>query len=136
MRYCRLCCPRDLVMPVWWRLIVALVVGSGCAAHRVAAAEDVDFTRDVRPILSRYCFKCHGPDEKKREAALRFDVRDGAVKAAESGALAIVPNEPDKSELIHRVLSKDADEVMPPPATKDALSAAQKETLRRWIAAG
>jgi len=95
----------------------------------LARAADVDFTRDVRPILSRHCFKCHGFDDKARKARLRLDVREDAVKKA------IVPGKPDDSELVRRLFAGD-DEVMPPPATKNPLSDAQKQTLKRWIAAG
>lgn len=95
-----------------------------------------DFNREVRPILSHYCFKCHGPDEKARKAKLRLDLREHAVGPAKSGDPAIVPGDLAKSELLHRINSTDEDEQMPPPSTKKQLSAAQKETLRRWIAAG
>jgi hypothetical protein len=96
----------------------------------LARAADVDFTRDVRPILSRHCFKCHGFDDKARKAHLRLDVREGAIKKA------IVPGKPDDSELIRRINATDADEVMPPPATKNPLTDAEKQTLKRWVAAG
>ncbi len=76
------------------------------------------------------CFKCHGPDEKTRKAKLRLDVEKVAHKSV------IVAGQPDKSELIQRVFSRDADKVMPPPSTKTALSKEQKDLLRRWIAAG
>src|SRR5438093_7285711 len=84
-----------------------------------ARAADVDFTRDVRPILSRHCFKCHGFDDKARKAKLRLDVRYGAVKKV------IVPGKPDDSELVRRIFATDAAEVMPPPVTKNPLSDAQ-----------
>ncbi len=95
-----------------------------------------DFTRDVRPLLSRHCFKCHGPDEGSRKSGLRLDVRDVALKPAKSGASALVPGKPDESELVKRIFTTDADEVMPPPSTKHQLTSAEKETLKRWIAAG
>jgi len=91
---------------------------------------DPDFTREVRPLLARYCFKCHGPDEKTRKARLRLDDPKIAHKAV------IVAGQPDKSELIQRVFSRDADRVMPPPSTKTSLSKEQKELLKRWVAAG
>lgn len=102
-----------------------------------ASAEDsVDFLRDVRPILSAHCFKCHGPDDKTRKGGLRLDQREEALKPAKSQARAIVPANPGESSLIERIQSEDPDEVMPPPSTKSPLTSAQKETLRRWIAQG
>jgi hypothetical protein len=101
-----------------------------------AAANDVDFNRDVVPILSANCFKCHGPDPEQRKAGLRLDHRDQAVKPVDSGETPIVPGKPDKSELVRRIFSNDTSERMPPPESKKELTQAQKETLRRWIAAG
>ena len=80
-------------------------------ATRVIAADVPDFSRDVRPILSQHCFKCHGPDDKARKGGLRLDVRESAVKEAKSGAIALVPAQPDKSELVARIFSKDEDEL-------------------------
>lgn len=100
------------------------------------AAEAPDFAREVRPILSRYCFKCHGPDEKTRKGELRLDFRDAALAPAESGAPAIVPGKPEKSELIVRIFTDDEEEIMPPKSTKQAMTAEQKDVLKRWIAAG
>ncbi len=104
----------------------------------IASAQDTgpDFNRDVRPILSQYCFKCHGPDDGKREAGLRLDVREAVLRATESGATAITPGKPDQSELLRRIESSETDIVMPPPASNMTLTAAQKKTLREWIAAG
>src|SRR4029079_16950510 len=88
-------------------------VAACLAALNVAAGQErLDFNRDVRPILSAHCFKCHGPDEKVREAGLRLDLGDAASKALESGATAIVPSRPDKSELVRRIFSADKDELM------------------------
>ena len=98
--------------------------------------DTVDFLRDVRPILSGHCFKCHGPDEATRKARLRLDTPDGAVLPARSGYPAVVPHDPEESELVLRILSDDPSELMPPPAAKLPLSATQKETLRRWIEQG
>ncbi len=100
------------------------------------AASAPDFTREVRPILSRYCFKCHGPDEATRKGGLRLDERSAALREAKSGAIALVPGKPEESELIARILSQDPEEVMPPPSAKLELSAAQKDVLQRWVAAG
>lgn len=115
----------------------ATLLASVCCFLTVAAAADgPDYGRDVRPILSQFCFKCHGPDETKREAGLRLDLREAAVKKAESGEQPIVPGEPAASELIRRIHSTDTELQMPPASTKLQMSAAQKETLKKWIAAG
>ena len=106
------------------------------AATRLFADDAPDFSRDVRPILSQHCFKCHGPDDKARKGGLRLDIRDSATKEAKSGAVALVPGQPDKSELVARIFSTDEDELMPPPSTKRTLTPEQKDTLRRWVAAG
>jgi hypothetical protein len=95
----------------------------------------VDFRRDVLPVLSKNCFHCHGPDDKAREAKLRLDVREDAIKDRD-GIKAIVPGDPKLSEAIVRVTSKDEDEVMPPPKQDKPLSAAEVEILRQWIAQG
>lgn len=100
------------------------------------AAAAVDFNRDVVPILSNNCFKCHGPDSSERKARLRLDVRDVATKPAESGAIAIVPGKPDKSELVQRIFSDDDDERMPPPKSNKHLTDAQRQVLKQWIAQG
>ncbi len=120
---------------------LALIVFLTCGSVLLAAEEGnvsttPDFIRDVRPILSQYCFTCHGPDESTREANLRLDRRENATKPADSGAIAIVPGKPEESELLRRILSGDENERMPPPSTKMRLSPTQKETLRRWIASG
>ncbi|MCP5541733.1 MAG: DUF1553 domain-containing protein [Akkermansiaceae bacterium] len=96
-----------------------------------AGAEKVVFNRDVRPILSRHCFACHGPDAKKREAKLRLDRREDAVAAE-----AFVPGDAGASELIARLFSDDPDEVMPPPDKGEPLSDAQKAALKAWIEQG
>jgi hypothetical protein len=113
---------------------VYMVVPRGALQAEDAPA--VDFSRDVRPILSNHCFKCHGPDAAERQGGLRLDLREAALAAAESGEHAIVPGEPAKSELIERITSADADLRMPPASEKKPLSAAQQDILKRWIAAG
>jgi len=124
------------------RLQMCWLLGWSCAIVRLsvplAATEPAppDFNRDVRPILSAHCFKCHGPDDKVREAGLRLDQRDAATAKLESEATAIVPSQPQKSEVIRRIYSADTEELMPPPAANKALSAEKKEILRRWITAG
>ncbi len=101
-----------------------------------ATPSDVEFNRDIRPILSDNCFTCHGPDEKARKANLRLDVRDVALAPAKSGAVSIVPGNAAKSELLKRITTKDADDLMPPTKTGKQLTTAQVDLLRRWIEQG
>ena len=107
------------------------------AMTHARAADAPSFEREVRPILSRYCFKCHGPDEGQRQSGLRLDVRDGAIKSADSGKIAIVPGKLDAGELLRRInLPDGSEEKMPPASTKFELTAEQRDILKRWIAAG
>ena len=94
------------------------------------------FTSQVRPILARHCFKCHGPDDKARKAKLRLDLRNQAVRPAASGAVPIVPGKPEESELVQRIFAEDASERMPPAAAKVPLSEPDKQVLKQWIADG
>lgn len=95
------------------------------------AQSKIDFNRDIRSILSDKCFACHGPDTTKLKGKLRLDVRDLAVKKG-----AIVPGKPADSELVRRIDAADAEERMPPPKSNKTLTAAEKDLLKRWIAAG
>jgi len=99
-------------------------------------ADTVVFNRDIRPIMSDTCFHCHGFDAKARKGGLRLDIRDEALKAGKSGALAIVPGKPDESEVIKRLFTKDEEDLMPQKESHKTLTAAQKELFRRWIAQG
>jgi hypothetical protein len=101
-----------------------------------ADAEKVDFSRDVLPILSANCFVCHGRDPSTRKAKLRLDTREHAVTVREDSAPAITPGKPDGSDLIGRISAKDEDDRMPPADKGRALSPAEIETLRAWIAQG
>ncbi len=117
---------------VWLLGHVILACGSLSAADPPL---QLDFVRDVRPILSDKCFRCHGPDEASREADLRLDDRESALGDGDREA-AIVPGKPDASELIARIESTDADEQMPPPDSGLTVSRAELERLKAWIAAG
>jgi hypothetical protein len=103
------------------------------AAGPVIGQEKIDFARDVLPILSDHCFRCHGPDEKARKADLRLDRKEDALR---STSPVIVPGKSTTSELIKRVVSNDADEVMPPPRTNKKLTATQIAVLKKWIDQG
>ena len=114
-----------------------MVVCLSLVTTQARAADTPSFEREVRPILSRYCFKCHGPDEGQRQSGLRLDVRESAIKSADSGKPAIVPGKSDASELIRRIhLADGSDEKMPPASTKFELTAEQRDILKRWIASG
>lgn len=100
-----------------------------------AASAQVDFDREIRPLLGNYCFKCHGPDEKARKAKLRLDTREGLFTKIKERA-PFVPGEPEQSEAIRRILTKDPDEKMPPPDTKHELTAAELDSLKNWVRQG
>ncbi|MCA9049756.1 MAG: DUF1553 domain-containing protein [Planctomycetaceae bacterium] len=107
-------------------IIVAVMFSS-----TVAAGDAIRFDRDVRPVLSEYCYACHGPDKNHREAELRLDDRESVIDHG-----AIVAGRPDESPLIDRILSADPDLVMPPPKTGKKLSADQQKLLTDWIRGG
>ena len=100
---------------------------SGFAAP--AFATEIDFARDIQPILSDNCYACHGPDEEDRAADLRLDTQDG-VKTVLS------PEDLLNSEFIYRIVTDDPDDAMPPPDKKDPLSATEIALLKRWIQEG
>ncbi len=100
-----------------------------------ALAEPIDFSKQIRPILSENCFFCHGPDDKKREADLRLD-DEAAAKKNNDGVIAVVPGDPEKSALIQRIVSTDPDEVMPPPKQHKTISPVQVALLKDWIKQG
>ncbi|MFM7207989.1 MAG: PSD1 and planctomycete cytochrome C domain-containing protein [Planctomycetaceae bacterium] len=109
-------------------VVVAVVAA---VAH---AADPVDFDRDVRPLFAAHCTACHGG--VKQAGGLSLVSREQAVGGGESGAPALVPGDPDASELMRRVTTADAAERMPPPEHGRGLSPAEVATLRAWIAAG
>ena len=94
----------------------------------------VSFNRDIRPIMSDTCFHCHGNDANTRKAGLRLDLREEALKPTKNGVIPIVPGKPDESEIILRIA--DSDDPMPPADAHKALTAAQKDLFRRWVAEG
>jgi hypothetical protein len=98
-------------------------------------AGGIKYNRDIQPILSENCFSCHGTDSAARKAGLRLDRFDTATDALDDGAIAIVPGQPGKSELIRRINVTDDDQ-MPPAKVNKILLPSQKELLKRWIAAG
>ncbi|MCA9119974.1 MAG: PSD1 domain-containing protein [Planctomycetaceae bacterium] len=118
------------------RIFEFLLAASPLLCCAGADAEgDVNFARDVRPLLSNTCFKCHGPDEDGREADLRLDTQEGAY-ADLGGYQAINPKNPDASVLVERITHSDPDLRMPPPSSGLKLSPAQIELLKAWIKEG
>jgi hypothetical protein len=113
--------------------LAALWLFSGLA---FAADNVVQFNRDIRPILADNCLACHGPDNNKRKAGLRLDTKDGIFEKTSKREPAVVPGNPEKSELWRRVIATDPDDVMPPPDSHKELKPEQKEKLKQWILAG
>lgn len=116
-------------------LVIAVATAMG-ALHSTRGAEPpVNFSREIRPILSEHCFACHGPDQEQRKAKLRLDTKEGAI-SAKDGVHIIKPGDGDESAVIKRILTVDEDEVMPPPKTGKKLTAAQISLLKRWVDEG
>ena len=109
--------------------LAAIVLVVAGAALPAPAADLPRFDRDIRPILSENCFQCHGPDARARKAGLRLDLRDAALSA-------LVPGDPDASELVRRITAPDPADRMPPAESHKVLSADQIALLTQWIAGG
>ena len=106
------------------------------ASVSIAVAQDeIDFARDIRPILSDTCYHCHGPDEEAREAELRLDTKEGLFRVVD-GTAVVSPAKPTESELVRRVLTSDPSERMPPPDSNRSLTKKQTELLNEWVASG
>ncbi|MBM3824352.1 MAG: DUF1553 domain-containing protein [Verrucomicrobia bacterium] len=115
--------------------MAVLLLGLATMARAADSPAPVDFNREVRPLLSEYCFQCHGQDASQRKAGLRLDTRAGAL-AVREGKQAVFPGKPEASALLRRIQSNDPDQLMPPPETQRSLSAEQKAVLKRWISEG
>jgi mono/diheme cytochrome c family protein len=101
------------------------------SAYGVGGEAAISYNRDIRPILSDRCFVCHGPDAGTREAELRLDTEAGAHEWA------IMPGDPEGSELLNRISTDDPDVKMPPAASKKPhLSTEQVDLIRKWIEQG
>jgi len=116
-------------MPPKATLIFGVILAAACSA------EPINFSRQIRPILSENCIACHGPDEKGRKGKLRLDDEQDA-KRDRKGEFVILPGKPEQSELIKRIESDDPDEVMPPPKQHKTIPAAQLALLKEWIRQG
>jgi len=118
-------------------LFGTLVLGAEAQQKPDAPLPDqVQFNRDIRPILSENCVRCHGPNAKDRKGGLRLDTKEGAFAESESGKLALVPGSLEKSELWRRVSTSDAEEKMPPRKSGKKLTSREAALLKRWIEQG
>lgn len=118
---------------IFRRPIIALAVFGMIFVQSAHAADpgEISFSRDVLPILSDRCFACHGPDKSNRKADLRLDDQKEALASG-----VIEPGKPGESELVARIESHAADEVMPPPKFGKPLTSSQIDTLKAWVASG
>src|SRR5882672_9786262 len=120
-------------------LLAAVVLLPLSATAEPAPGEDnspipatVEFNRDIRPILSENCSKCHGPDTKTREANLRFDTKEGIFAALDEGRHAVVAGNLPKSELWKRITYPLKDEKMPPAKSGKKLTPREVALLKKW----
>lgn len=112
--------------------VVVLSCFAGRAESPPRSGSHVDFSRDIRPILSKNCFPCHGADDGNRKAKLRLDVREAALQPRRKGRAAIAPGKPGQSLVIKMI----GEERMPPEESGNKLTSAQIESIRRWIQEG
>jgi hypothetical protein len=124
-------------LPIQRLLTIALLFPCLWQSQSAMSVEvHLRFNRDIRPILANHCYQCHGPDSQARQSGLRLDIREQALAPAESGGVAIVPERPDESLLIQRILSHDEAIAMPPAEINKPLTQQQKDLLTQWIKEG
>ena len=111
--------------------LVGLLILATLSLANAAQAEEIDFGRDIRPILSNACFRCHGPSEDTREADLRLDSRAGLLDES-----VVVPGDLSASELIERITTDDPELQMPPAGSERILSEEEIELLKQWVEQG
>lgn len=136
---CRVCQnSRSIAIQPMIRLRHCFLTTLVIAASPLAAGfadDDLSFNRDIRPIFSKTCFACHGPDSHAREADLRLDLQAEATTERD-GVQPIVPGDADSSPVFQRVSAADPDEQMPPPDFHTQLTEREKALLKRWIDEG
>jgi hypothetical protein len=117
------------------KIILCMLLSSSAL---MAAESEIDFNRQIRPILSDKCFYCHGPDAEKAKGKLQLHSLEAATKllGKKMDHAAITPGNPQKSALWHRINTKDEDDLMPPPDSNKTLSEEEKQLLEKWIASG
>ena len=127
-----MCIKLPLVSAIAYFLGLLLVGNASMLQAQQASNEVVDFVQDVKPILAKHCYACHGPDES--EGGLNLSTKSTAFAETDSGSHAIVPSDPAASEILVRVTSNDEFDQMPPEGER--LTPSQVEILRQWIQQG
>jgi len=113
-------------------VVIRLITQSD--GSQTLSAQEISFTRDIRPLLNEHCMDCHGG--VKQAGDLSFKYRSKVFEPAKSGAIAVVPGRPDESELIARITTHDEDDVMPPPESESQLGETEIQMFRQWIQQG
>jgi len=126
----------SILLNVRIRLYFVVLIGAPLLLADQPTSPKIDFSREILPILSDACFQCHGPDTKSRKADLRLDVEESSKRMSDAGIPIIDPGSPDHSDLILRLITKDPDDLMPPPELDRPLEQAQIELIREWISQG
>jgi hypothetical protein len=124
---------------LWINAVVITILTASCNSNTNEKIPDVvSYNFHIRPILSDRCFKCHGPDARQRKANFRLDTEEGAFAALKEGSkdYAIVPGDPEHSDVFLRIASSDTGYLMPPPGSNLKLSAFEIELIRKWIKQG
>ncbi|QDT89212.1 DUF1553 domain-containing protein [Gimesia algae] len=116
---------------VFWTGMLLLLTPSASSLP----AREIDFNRDVRPILSDLCFQCHGPDSSQRKADLRLDQQNGLLGTTDETGV-VVPGKAVESELLSRLISQDPDLRMPPTSSEKQITKVQIATIQQWINEG
>ena len=98
--------------------------------------EKIDFNRQIKPLLSDRCYKCHGPDEAARKAKLRLDQKEGGFKKLDDGMFVVKPGDLASSEVYRRITATDPDDLMPPPKSNLSLNTEEIASIKRWIEQG
>ncbi len=128
--------PRPIVSGIAVRILhVGVILLLTASVRADGSGPKISFSRDIRPLLSDLCFKCHGPDEEHRASELRLDIQSGAF-ADLGGRHAIVAGDPAASELVARISSTDPEKRMPPADSGRELTEYQKTLLAEWVRQG
>ena len=116
--------------------LICSVLSLTLSTNQSLGAKEINFSKDILPVLSNNCFECHGPDQAKRKAGLRLDKAEGAKAELESGSIGLVPGNISESEIYQRIMSDDPEEVMPPADSGKELTEEETERIREWIKSG